>query len=92
MNGKFLYYIRRALYIPQTYLCHVLRTLCRMYELEMVQQNPQVRVEDVREQYEERFPEWFKSYVSFAPICCTHIEDAFLLCEDNDNIFDYGWL
>jgi len=36
----------------------------RIFEQEMVRQNPRVRVEDVWAKFEAQFPMWFKNYVS----------------------------
>jgi len=78
MTGTFPHYIWRKAYIDQTGLHCVLLTLCRIFEVEMVQQNPHVRVEDVWAKYEERFPKLFKEYVSVSILCFYHIEEIFL--------------
>ena len=36
----------------------------RIFEQEMVRQNPRVRVEDVWAKFEDQLPMWFKNYIS----------------------------
>jgi len=65
MNGKFMYSLwMETVHSLNMDIC-LIHSLCRMFEQEMINQNPRVRVENVWGHYEEQFPEWFKVKVRF---------------------------